>query len=389
MVDMLTGLHAAHELVDDAGHPLQIVHRDVSPQNVLVGVEGSSRLTDFGVARATSKLSTTQNAQLKGKLAYMAPEQARGTKNVDRRADIFAAGVVMWEALTGKRLFRGDGEGDTFSKVLKEPIPLLGTMLPAPPTALDGVLARALNRDREERYPTAAAFADGIERAVREAGFVATHRDVAKYLQSVLGGEMAQQRNAVRSWIARHPNRPGISSTPPPPNPVDRSSAVSGVTLRGLRSDGTVPTSASIPPAAMLPVRSDSVADRGVDSKPGPARMVLTTALVVLIAVAAGWLHQVRTGSLRSGAPAPSAEARAPLAAAGVSASPVAASVAPTAPSQSSGRDVAAPSKPPAEPGLARLARGPRPPVVVGPSTTPGGRESLSAPDDMVRNPYR
>src|SRR5580693_3230346 len=190
MVDMLTGLHAAHELADDDGHPLQIVHRDVSPQNVLVGVDGSSRLSDFGVARATSKLSTTQNGQLKGKLAYMAPEQARGIKDIDRRADIFAAGVVFWEALTGQRLFRGDGEADTFNKVLNEPIPLLGTALPGPPAALEGVLSRALSRDREQRYPTAAAFADDVERAVREVGAVATHRDVAKYLQSVLGAEL-------------------------------------------------------------------------------------------------------------------------------------------------------------------------------------------------------
>ena len=123
IIDMLAGLHAAHELKDDDGKPLGIVHRDVSPQNVLVGVDGSSRLTDFGVARATSKLSTTRTGQLKGKLAYMAPEQARGAKDIDRRADVFAAGVVLWEVLACRRLFKGDGEADTLNKVLNEPIP--------------------------------------------------------------------------------------------------------------------------------------------------------------------------------------------------------------------------------------------------------------------------
>ena len=120
-LDALAGLHAAHELKDDDGKALDIVHRDVSPQNILVGVDGTARITDFGVARAASRLSTTRSGQLKGKLAYMSPEQAKARGVIDRRADIFAMGTVLWELLACKRLFKGDGDADTLNRVLNEP----------------------------------------------------------------------------------------------------------------------------------------------------------------------------------------------------------------------------------------------------------------------------
>jgi serine/threonine protein kinase len=107
MVDVLQGLHAAHELTDTSGRPLQIVHRDVTPQNILVGVDGVSRLVDFGVAKAEARANTTKDGALKGKIAYMAPEQI-GEHEVSRQSDVFSAGVVLWEALASKRLFRSE-----------------------------------------------------------------------------------------------------------------------------------------------------------------------------------------------------------------------------------------------------------------------------------------
>src|SRR5580692_3839687 len=104
--DVLLGLHAAHEATDDRGEPLSIVHRDVSPQNVLVGVDGIARVVDFGVAKAAGRLQSTRDGQVKGKAAYMSPEQLRGD-GVDRRSDVYACGVVLWEMLTGQRLFAG------------------------------------------------------------------------------------------------------------------------------------------------------------------------------------------------------------------------------------------------------------------------------------------
>ena len=214
IIDMLAGLEAAHELKDDDGHALGIVHRDISPQNVLVGVDGSSRLSDFGVARATSQVSTTRTGQLKGKLAYMAPEQAKGSRDIDHRTDIFAAGIVLWEVLACRRLFKGDGEADTLNRIINEPIPTLRSAAPMVPAALEAVVARALERDRSKRYSTAAEFADALERASRVVGVLGTHKDVASHLEAVLGTEISQQREAVRAWLARsEPSRHGHEPT--------------------------------------------------------------------------------------------------------------------------------------------------------------------------------
>jgi len=201
-LDTLMGLHVAHELKDDDGQPLNIVHRDVSPQNILIGMDGSARITDFGVARAATRLSTTRTGQLKGKLAYMAPEQARGAP-VDRRADVFAMGIVLWECLAQKRLFKGEGEADTLNRVLYEPIPSLKQANPDVPPALEDVVMRALERDRDKRWPDASELADAVEKAARDTNCLGSHKEVATHLESVLGTDISAQRDAVRAWLAR------------------------------------------------------------------------------------------------------------------------------------------------------------------------------------------
>src|SRR5262249_30992139 len=117
VTDALYGLHAAHEARDEQNRPLSIVHRDVSPQNILVGVDGAARMLDFGVAKASSRSQVTRDGQVKGKLGYMAPEQIRG-RPVDRRADVFASSVVLWELLTGERMFDFDDSGATVHHIL-------------------------------------------------------------------------------------------------------------------------------------------------------------------------------------------------------------------------------------------------------------------------------
>jgi serine/threonine protein kinase len=201
-VDSITGLHVAHEMKDDDQKPLNIVHRDVSPQNILIGMDGSARITDFGVARAATRLSTTRTGQLKGKLAYMAPEQARGT-DVDRRADIFAMGIVVWECLAQKRLFKGEGEADTLNRVLYEPIPSCKLANPSVPAALEAVVMKALDRNRDKRFETMSDLGDALEKAARDVGWLGNHKDVAAHLESVLGTDISAQRDAVRSWLAR------------------------------------------------------------------------------------------------------------------------------------------------------------------------------------------
>ena len=153
MGDALQGLHAAHEARDERGVSLQIVHRDVTPQNILVGADGVGRLLDFGVAKAAGRVHTTREGQIKGKLAYMAPEQLMGT-GVGRQTDVYAASVVLWEMLAGERLFAGGSETDVIAKLLKREIKRPSEVADGIPPALDDVVMRGLAPTPEERYAT-------------------------------------------------------------------------------------------------------------------------------------------------------------------------------------------------------------------------------------------
>lgn len=225
VLDTLAGLHAAHEQRDETGQPTALVHRDVSPQNVLVGSDGHCRITDFGVARAATRLSGTRVGQLKGKIAYMAPEQAMGSNDIDRRADIFAAGIVLWEVLVGKRLFKAVNEAATLSRVLSEQIQDVRAVAPDVEADLAAVAMKALSRDRDQRFATAAQFADALERAAQAAGKLASPKELAAYVAEVIGDEISQQRDAVRTWLARSE----VSLVGVPPAPHSRNPHVSSV----------------------------------------------------------------------------------------------------------------------------------------------------------------
>jgi eukaryotic-like serine/threonine-protein kinase len=164
LVGVLHGLHAAHEAKDELGHPLGIVHRDVSPQNILVGVDGVPRVLDFGVAKAAGRLQTTREGQLKGKLSYMAPEQIGG--QVSRASDVYAASVVLWEALAGRRLFAGDNEAHVIGQVLAGNKVPPSAHVPGLPPALDIATMRGLSVDPKDRYATAHDMAIALEEAV-------------------------------------------------------------------------------------------------------------------------------------------------------------------------------------------------------------------------------
>lgn len=184
IIDVLHGLHAAHELCDPEGRPLNVIHRDVSPHNILIGNEGVARLTDFGVARAARRQAVTQGKTIKGKFAYMPPEQLRD-RTIDRRADVFAAGVVLWEALTGTHLFRRGTDAETISGVLSGPIHAPSSQRPDIPPVLDRITLCALDRDPARRFATAEAFAN----AILTAGVpIASRAEVSRHVRDAGSG---------------------------------------------------------------------------------------------------------------------------------------------------------------------------------------------------------
>jgi serine/threonine protein kinase len=426
VIDMLAGLDAAHELKDDDGNPFGIVHRDISPQNVLVGVDGSARLSDFGVARATSKLSTTRTGQLKGKLAYMSPEQARGDKDIDRRADIFASGIVLWEVLACRRLFKGEGEADTLNRVLHEAIPPVRSVAAMVPAALEAVVAKALERDRSKRYATAAEFADALERASRVVGALGTHKDVATHLEAVLGTEISAQREAVRAWLARsEPSRHGVKA-PARPDP----GSVTRIEGRGAERTPSGPSSGPRVPSEPAPASGSSGPSSvsSVSSAIIPAPEVLAApqaaaaaeprrariwpwAVVIVGAAVAGivWMRHSRGSGVSAVAtlppPPPSAAAVAPPPPATTTMPPAASVVASAIPLAASASTDAAPSpKPPAvvaNPSRPSWRNRPAPPppretATAAPTPTPAPAPPPAptptpapVPDDISRNPYR
>ena len=267
-LDMLAGLHAAHELRDHMGNPTELVHRDVSPQNVLVGLDGIARITDFGVARAASRLSATRVGQLKGKIAYMAPEQAVANPVIDRRADVFSSGVVLWEALASRRLFKSDNDAATLSRILSEPIPDLSRLNPAVSPQVNAVVMKALARDQNQRFASCAKFADALERAATATGKVATGRELSAYITDVIGHEITQQREAVRGWVAR-----SESSHPRPSNPL----SMGTVSVGAMALPGATPTTGHSPGlSGMLP------------EAPGRSRGPLFGVLLVALLAAGG-----------------------------------------------------------------------------------------------------
>jgi serine/threonine-protein kinase len=365
VLDMLTGLHAAHELHDDMGRPTELVHRDVSPQNMLVGVDGVCRITDFGVARAVTRLSGTRVGQLKGKIAYMAPEQAMGLSDIDRRADVFAAGIVLWEVLAHRRLFKSTNEAATLSRVMGDVIPYLSTVVPEVPSSIADVVARALDRDRKRRFPTCAQFADALERAATDANMLSSPKELAAYVSSVMGDEISQQRDAVRAWLAR--SEPSQVAVPASQGLPASSVSASSISLpRAERSGVTLSA-----PQGMYAEPVPSVAQPAQPSRRG---LVLVLGTLLIVALGAVFFLLGRSSST------PSAAASAP----GTGAALVPSAVAtPSAAALPSAEPLASTAAPSAEPAPSASVPAPKPK----PRPYPGG--FVRPKDDLPSNPYR
>jgi serine/threonine protein kinase len=192
------GLGYAHNLVDADGRRLGVVHRDVSPQNILVSFEGAVKVIDFGIVRALGRVSQTNPGGLKGKIEYMSPEQA-SSEDVDQRADVFALGVVLWEAVTGRHLFRRETELATMRAIVDEPIPPPSDITPVAPQ-LEQIIVRALQKRREDRYQTAQEMALALERyAFASEGF--SPLQLATYVKDLFDTEFVQWKKTVSSAL--------------------------------------------------------------------------------------------------------------------------------------------------------------------------------------------
>jgi serine/threonine-protein kinase len=193
VADACDGLEAVHQLTDDSGQPMHVVHRDISPNNVFVTYEGGVKVVDFGIAYAQNKMHHTQTGALKGKLGYMPPEVIAGDgRDVDRRADIWALGVCLWELLTGSLLFGGHNDAATMFNVMQRPIPSLITVAGAP-ARLDEIVSRALDRDRNGRYPTAQALGRDLRDWIASTGQPVGQAELAEFMQTRFAPQYARK----------------------------------------------------------------------------------------------------------------------------------------------------------------------------------------------------
>jgi serine/threonine-protein kinase len=260
------GLHSAHELKDDDGRTVGLVHRDVSPQNILVGYDGFTKMLDFGLAKATALGDgATRAGQLKGKISYMAPEQVRGD-SLDRRADVFALGVVLYAVSTGKHPFRRESEGATlFTISSPDPAPAPSRFMQYPPD-LEAVLMKAIAKDPDKRYGTAIEFARALENTLPDAERVHGGERVSEFVKGLLGTQQEAQRSALIDAIRR----------------ADRASLMpAAATLDGLSAAGT----SGVSSVSTVGITQSLLPDRDQSFRKGRGKLSL---LLVAVAVVVG-----------------------------------------------------------------------------------------------------
>ncbi|MBW2547756.1 MAG: serine/threonine protein kinase [Deltaproteobacteria bacterium] len=225
------GLSYAHELVDDDGHPVELVHRDVSPPNILISKRGEVKVTDFGLAKARTQLERTDPGVVKGKFSYLSPEVATG-QNIDQRADIFALGVCLWEMLAGRRLFLGDTDYETVQAVSNADVPSLIGVHPEVDPQFESLILKSLARDPNDRFPSAREFGDALASYLFHHQMKVTSYDIANLVQAALERQ---------------------KSVPPQPMMIDGMIQEELGRFTSLESDGGVP----IDPSTTFAVQAD------------------------------------------------------------------------------------------------------------------------------------
>jgi serine/threonine protein kinase len=261
-----SGLHHAHERIGVDGKPLNIVHRDVSPSNLLVGFEGHVKVVDFGIAKAASREHETQSGTVRGKIGYLSPEQASG-EDVDRRSDVFSFGILLWEMLTGKRLYKRASDFASMAAIIGDPPPAPSTERPDIPPALDALVLRALAKAREDRFQTAQELVDAVEVIATTTGATISTAALGRLVRDVFGVRP-------EPWVAlQRPDDGGgtftVTAEPvpkelviPPANDVDRRLAA----VTDLSS--TVAVEDARPTVQVMVVDRDPTATPSTDQRP-------------------------------------------------------------------------------------------------------------------------
>ncbi|HZU81780.1 MAG TPA: serine/threonine-protein kinase [Polyangiaceae bacterium] len=248
VAEALLGLHYAHELRDFDGAPLDIVHRDVSPLNVFVTFAGQAKVLDFGIAKAVDSSLETKMGVLKGRVAYMSPEQAKGGK-VDRRADVYSAGVMLWEAAAGRRLWPGMNEVEILTHLLREGPPPLRAVRPDAPQELELICARAMAWNREERYPTAIDLLHDVEAHLARRSDTMSMREIGALVAQAFADERRKMNAIIDETLVRVRGGPrsGVMPTLHPQiagTPTNARMDAQGASMRFLTPSGSfAPTS--------------------------------------------------------------------------------------------------------------------------------------------------
>jgi serine/threonine-protein kinase len=265
IADAAAGLDHAHQARSPSGRKLGLIHRDVSPQNVLVGFNGNVKLIDFGVAKVSGKLSQTIVGTIKGKHAYMSPEQARG-EELDARSDVFGLGVVFYELLTSQRLFKRDSDMATLKAVVGTRVPPPSEVVPGAPKSLDAVVMKALARKREERYQSAGELQLAIEDFLLAERLPGTQAHLTAFMKELYASELEEDRVASEPTVIQFDPRLMREREPSSPS----STKMAPVAQEPSQSQGKAPARQGKAPAgssAGTPTRP-----RPVQAAPAPRR---------------------------------------------------------------------------------------------------------------------
>jgi eukaryotic-like serine/threonine-protein kinase len=282
VADVLEGLDYAHRCTTDTGTSLGLVHRDVSPSNILISYDGEVKLCDFGIAHAHDVVSADKNEALKGKASYMSPEHARADA-LDARADVFAAGIILWELLSGRRLYRLRGDVPLLEQARRADIPPIPNHGLPHQEELERIVKRALAKNRDERYPTAGAFQRDLEGYLAGAGLLASRLKLGEWLATTFGTSVIEKRRASERRLPK-------SSVPPPRS----SGAIRVRTRNAAASNVAIPAAPRVPKDLMLALSNKKGRDEAPSKgSPSPSKPPAASAAIASVPKAPSSLEAI------------------------------------------------------------------------------------------------